>query len=502
MKDFDYKTIFKVLVAFTLITMFMGCEDFLEENPESNLGPENFPQSAEDADLIVGGMTRPLYRSVFASRAFVFVAGVSDDEMTVYNTSGDRYDMDQYTYTTDNIHIRQVYETCYQVINQANSLVAYLPSDQEWAKPYIATGRYYRSWMYSYLVRLYGPSILRDTPTEEINFDEEITKASEEEIYNFIINDLEEAINDLPLNWTGNDARDDGRPTQGAAKMLLAKMYISSAGYPVNNSENWVEGLNKAQEVIDSGVYNLMPDYEDMFLIANQNKEESVFSIQVPITEGLLSMSFRPRQQSSGIIDNQGWYLFCGSEDLLNIFSDNDDRKEGTFLINLEQEPSPPANYLDFRYSSAYGPVPGVQKYQDFDRDNISDYAFRSEMGIKVFRYAEAFLIKAEAENEVNGPTAVAIEAVNVLRRRANMDEISIGLSQSELREIIHQEWTFEFAYEFKRRFNILRWGIIDDVLSSDPRAINGYAPYKKYFPIPQSAFDSGLDPSLQNPGY
>lgn len=502
MKNYNYKIIFKVFIVCALLTVFSSCEDFLEEDPKSILAPENFPQSAEDADLIVGGMTRPLYRSVFASRAFVFVAGVSDDEMTVYNTSGDRYDMDHYTFSTENIHIQQVYETCYQVINQANSLVAYLPSDQDWAKPYIATGRFYRSWMYSYLVRLYGPSILTDTPTEEINFNEEITKATEEEIYNFIINDLEQAQNDLPLNWTGNEYNDDGRPTQGAAKMLLAKMYISSAGYPVYNTDNWQKGLSKAQEVIDSGVYSLMPNYEEQFLIENQNKQESIFSIQVPITEGLLSMSFRPRPRASGLIDQQGWYLFCGSEELLNTFSDNDDRKEGTFLINLTQEPSDPVNYLDFRYNSAYGPVPGVQKYQDFDRDNISDYAFRSAKGIPVFRYAEAYLIKAEAENEVNGPTATAVEAINVLRRRANADEIAVGVSQDELREIIHQEWTFEFAYEFKRRFNMLRWNIIDEVLANDQRAKLNYAPHMKYFPIPQSAFDSGLDPSLQSEGY
>lgn len=502
MKKYINKLSYKVLLFCALFIMFAGCEDFLEENPKSILAPENFPQSAEDADLIVGGMTRPLYRSVFASRAFVFLAGVSDDEMTVFNNSGDRYDMDQYTFSTENIHISQVYETCYQVINQANSLVKYLPSDQDWAKPYIATGRFYRSWMYSYLVRLYGPSILRDQPTEEIDFNEEITKASEEEIYNFIIQDLEEAQEDLPLNWTGSNLNDDGRPTQGAAKMLLAKMYITSAGYPVYNTDNWQKGLDKAQEVIDSGVYSLMPDYEAMFLIANQNKEESIFSIQVPITEGLLSMSFRPRPRRAGAIDQQGWYLFCGSEDLLNSFSDNDDRKEGTFLINLQQEPSDPVNYLDFRYNTTYGPVPAVQKYQDFDRDDISEYAFRSAMGIKVFRYAEAYLIKAEAENEVNGPTADAIEAINVLRRRANATEISAGVTQDQLREIIHQEWTFEFAYEFKRRFNMLRWGIIDDVMSNDQRAKEDYAPYKKYFPIPQSAFDSGLDPSLQTEGY
>ena len=111
-------------------------------------------------------------------------------------------------------------------------------------------------------------------------------------------------------------------------------------------------------------------------------------------------------------------------------------------------------------------------------------------------------LIKAEAENEINGPSSAAIDAINILRRRANTDEISSSLSQDELRDIIHNEWTLELSFELKRRINLVRWGELDSVLSNNERSQGGYEPFKKYFPIPQSEFDSGLDPSLQNPGY
>ncbi|MFY0713730.1 RagB/SusD family nutrient uptake outer membrane protein [Seonamhaeicola sp. NFXS20] len=500
MKIFNqHKNKLRVLSIYTLFISVFGCQDFLEENPESLLSPSNFPQSAEDANLILGGISNNLASSDFGNRSIIFLAETSSDEGTTRYTSGDRYSIDHYEYVNSNQYITNVYNTCYKIINQANALITYLPNDEDWAKPYVAAGKFYRAWMYSYLVRLYGPAIIRDTPTEVVNPDEVVVRVSEEEVYNFIISDLEEAQNDLPLNWTGDDYNDDGRPTQGAAKILLAKMYISMAGYPVNDTSKWELGLNKAQEVIDSGVYQLKSNFSDLFLIANKNQEESILSIQMAEVDGQLSIQHRP---TGGGISNGGWYLFSASEKLMNSFDDNDDRKEGTFVINFVQETGT-TNYTSFSRNRNYGPVPAVQKFQDFNREDITENARRTSLGLPIFRFAEAYLIKAEAENEVNGPTEEAIEAINILRRRAHADEIpEEGLTKDELRDIIQQEWSFELAFELKRRFNILRWGIMDEVLGNDERASLGYQSYKQYYPIPQAEFDSGLDPSLQNPGY
>lgn len=494
----QYKNSIRVLSICALVLSVFGCQDFLEEKPESLLSPINFPQSAEDADLVLGGISNTLAFSDFGNRSIIFLAEVSSDEGTTRYTSGNRYSIDHFEYVNSNEYVTEVYNTCFTVINQANALITYLPSDQDWAKPYIATGKFYRAWMYSYLVRLYGPAIIRDTPTEVIDPNEVVVRASEEEVYNFIINDLVEAQDDLPVNWTGNDFRDDGRPTQGAGKILLAKMYISMAGYPVNDTSKWALGLSKVQEVIDSGVYGLKDNFSDLFLIANKNQEESILSIQMPEVDGQLSVQHRP---SGGGISNGGWYLFQGSADLMNTFADNDDRKDGTFVSEFVQGTNV-IPYTSFSRNRNYDPVPAIQKYQDFNREDVTENARRTSLGLPIFRFAEAYLIKAESENEVNGPTATAVEAINMLRRRANADEISIGLSQDEMRDVIHQEWSFELAYELKRRFNIFRWGIMDDVLGNDERASLGYQSYKQYYPIPQAEFDSGLDPSLQNPGY
>ncbi|UOB17802.1 RagB/SusD family nutrient uptake outer membrane protein [Abyssalbus ytuae] len=491
-----YKVRVSILFFFLLLT---SChDDFLEEKPESLLSPENFPQTAQDADLVLGGISSTLTSSTFANRSLILTAELSSDETVTRYSSGDRFNIDQFIYALDNQYIEDIYSTCYTIINQSNLLLKSLP-DEEWTVPYIAAAKFYRAWMYAYLVRLYGPSIIRDQPTEVVKEDEVIVRASEEEVYNFIIKDLEEAENNLPLTWTTSSHLDDGRPTRGAAKILLAKMYLSMAGWPVNDDTKWELALNKAQEVIDLGIYSLEPNFSDLFLIANKNGSEHILSIQMPETVGILSIQARPR---GGAIKEVGWYLFQASPYLMEAFNDNDSRKAGTFLTELVQLPYETVPYTSFSRNSTYPHTPAINKYQDFGRDNISENASRSSLGLIIFRYAEAFLIKAEAENELNGPTDNAIAAINELRRRANTDEIESGLSKEQFRDIIRQEWSFELAYEIKRRFNLLRWGIIDDVLSADERATNGYQPFKKYFPIPQAEFDSGLDPDLQNPGY
>lgn len=498
MKFFNKNKIYSIIGICVLFANTFGCQDFLEENPESLLSPVNFPQTAEDADLVLGGISAALLSSKFGNRALILTAEVSSDETVTRYTSGNRYSLDHFEYVTSNLYIRDTYNSCYLIINQANLLLKSLP-DESWSKPYKAAAKFYRAWMYSYLVRLYGASIIRETPTEVIDPNEAVVRASEVDVYNFIIKDLEEAEDDLPINWTQNDFRDDGRPTKGAGKILLAKMYISMAGWPVNDDSKWSLALAKVQEVIDLGVYELANSFSDLFLIENKNESESILSIQMPEVAGMLSVQSRP---TGGGIKVGGWSLWKASADLMNAFNDNDDRKSGSFMTEVIQAPNATIPFTKFSYNRSYEPTPAIQKYQDFGRENINENAKRSSLGLPIFRFAEAYLIKAEAENEINGPTEKAIEAVNVLRRRANADEISSEVSQEELRGVIHQEWSYEFAFEIKRRFNLLRWGIMDDVLGSDPRASKGYAPYKKYFPIPQAEFDSGLDPDLQNPGY
>ncbi|MEC3907027.1 RagB/SusD family nutrient uptake outer membrane protein [Tamlana sp. 2201CG12-4] len=495
------KNIIKKYIAFGigLISMLLiGCHDnFLEEDPVSLLSPQVFPASAEDADLILGGISQTLASPQFFNRALIMLSEISSDETVVRYPSGIRYAIDQFNFVNSNRYITEVYQICYQIINQSNLLIASLPNE-EWAEPYNGSARFYRAMMYSYLVRLYGPAFLIDKPTETVSDDTSLlVRSPEEEVFNFIVNDLIEAEKTLPVLWSGNTGN-DGRPTLGAAKMLLAKMYLSMAGWPVNDSSKWNMAKGKAQEVIDLGIYDLWDDFSDAFKIPNQNGKEAILTAQMPVITGMITVQSRP---TGGGIKEPGWYLWQSSKTFMDTFDDADERKSSSFLTEFVQDPHPTIPYTLFSHNTNYGPTPAIAKYQDVGRENFQDNRKRTGLNIPVFRLAEAYLILAEAENEANGATTIAHDAINELRTRAGVPEFT-GLSTNALRDAIRQEWSFELAFELKRKFNLLRWGTIDAVLAVDERASNGYAPFKKYYPIPQSEFDRGLPPEFQNDGY
>jgi hypothetical protein len=116
-------------------------------------------------------------------------------------------------------------------------------------------------------------------------------------------------------------------------------------------------------------------------------------------------------------------------------------------------------------------------------------------------RYADVLLMFAEAENEVNGPTADALEAVNQVRRRAFGDDIhtasahdiAMGISQDDFRNAIWAERFKEFALEGKHWYDLKRTGRL--------MAIEGIPATKLVYPIPQREMDSNPK-MVQNEGY
>jgi hypothetical protein len=139
-----------------------------------------------------------------------------------------------------------------------------------------------------------------------------------------------------------------------------------------------------------------------------------------------------------------------------------------------------------------------------------------------LFRYAEILLSYAEAQNEAVGPDQSVYDAVNTLRARVNLPNLSAGLSQTEMRKVILRERRVELAYEEKRWFDLIRLKMANEKLNTSLKAVvieqsNGiwkynyvparggirvFYPNKNYLnPIPQSAIDRNKQ-LVQNPNY
>ncbi len=496
---------YRVLIVFLLISSF-SCENFLEEDPKSLLAPGTFPSNAAEAEVFLSGMADDdLNSGRYFDEGIWHLAQASTDETTSDDADGVRFDIDHYTFLTTNPRIQDVYQSSFTVINEANTLIE-ASEGQVWGAPYEAGARFYRAWMYFNLVRLFGDNIpLLAESAQSLDPGYQPVRDTEA-IYQQIEADLLFAEANAPRTWTGEDSRpDDGRPTSGAARTMLAKLYLTWAGWPVKDNSKWAMAAEKAQEVIDLGLYDLVSDFSDLWTNWDTPEEvtpENILSFHYSTTligDSRVTRHFRPSELLPR--NTRGTGRFLASEVTMNQFSDSDLRKQATFETEfINPDTGLPVTYLEnWGGDNPLAGEPYCIKY-DVDDAAYADAGRQSGANVPIYRYAEVLLILAEADNEATGnPTARGYNAVNRLRARAGMPDLA-GLSQDAFREAIRDEWTFEMAYEMKRRYNLVRWELFDQVMSVDERAIDGYQPHEIFYPIPE--LEIGLTGWQQTDGY
>jgi len=137
----------------------------------------------------------------------------------------------------------------------------------------------------------------------------------------------------------------------------------------------------------------------------------------------------------------------------------------------------------------------------------VAEYSTISDADVVIMRYAHVLLMIAEAENEANGPTDKALEAINHVRARSHQPAIEKGISQDELRTRIRNEWRVETCFEGLRYFQLKRWKLLQKLVDGavDP----AYPNYKKvvkpafeYFPLPQTEIDKANGILVQDSNY
>jgi hypothetical protein len=336
------------------------------------------------------------------------------------------------------------------------------------------------------------------TLTDYSGYDPEVSSYEQdvESVYEQIIQDLTDA-EELPSSYSGSDI---GRATGGAAKSLLAKVYLVR--------REWRKSYEKACEVItgDYG-YELFKDFGDVTAMAAKNGKEHIFSAQ-----------FENGQQ--GTIGRAGntltYACFIGFSNIepADIISDTrlfydeayepgDFRKDASYAKTLVN----PANGNPYTFAK-----PLFMKFLEwsFVEQNIARTA--AGVNFPVLRYADVLLIYAEALNEANhGPgnnDSQAYWAINQIRRRAfgfPLDSPSTadlsGLDEVGFREAIQKERLREFVQEGQRWFDLVRWGILLEALHSVP-AKAGATERNYLFPIPQDQRNLNPDGLWQNEGY
>ena len=335
-----------------------------------------------------------------------------------------------------------------------------------------------------------------------------------------LIADLEYAIEKLPAK-SEYASSEKWKASKGSAQGMLGEVYLTR-GSMTGNAEYFMKCKQYCNDLIQSGEYDLEPDFKDLWYWWNTDNKcgvESVFDIQF----GNYSSETNPRHTDLGVNITEytlGSYMyrrFSPSIDFYLTYSDDDARKEGSFLTTIyKTESGNPANVIDtlefvVEDNGYYQPGskgwttcgPGNVKY--YDRTPESAELKKPGGHLYVLRYADVLLNYAEAENELNGATSDAYDKINQVRNRANLPDLTEGLSDS-----IFRERSWEFVGEVQMYFDELRTDRIGENVSKHvawgvENGINMYTPLEfvpsKNFlwKIPQYDLDS--NPALeQNP--
>jgi len=492
----------KNIIYFFLLSVMAGsfwaCESFLEEDPRDIVSPTNFFNSEAEFRSAINGLYEiyhgnSLHGKIGLDRFYENGADVIGPNRAF----GQVEPIQAYTLNEGNIGaISQgagaplTWQNLYRVILNSNIILESLAGNeninQEASNNIRGEALFMRAYSYYHLTNLWAavPYFRDNIEIDEIRT---LGRTDATQIRNEILTDLQEAQDLLPNNFTQG-----GRVSKWTAATVMVKIYLIQ--------EKWQEARDKAVEVINNSPHRLLDNYADVFDPNNEYNEEIIWSIDFvkDINQDDWPDHFTPRIRdepknsderpalSQALSERNegftGYGLAIPLPDYVNKFP-QDDLRRPTNIIQ---------NWLGFELNFPYMPKMWNLDQINSPRGNHGDNKI-------IFRLADVYLMAAEAENELNGP-GNAFQYINAVRERAyEPDQPLSGLSQQEFREAIYDERKWELGGEGHRRMDLIRWGILLDVVKKTEYRIYNPAdniqPYHVLLPIPVE--ELRLNPAL-----
>lgn len=490
------------IVLLLSIALSFGCTKNLEENPKGIVGPLNSYANDADFNAAINGTLNSIRLEFCQNGAFLLSGGGED--VSSNETNPEYLQYDQFKPTLNGPWVQEAWGIFYKVVNQTNAIISKVGkvngiSDANKAE-YEGQARYLRAFAYFYLTRWFGevPIMTTENQLDAVN----VEQSPVLDIYTQIITDLTFAEDNLPLTFI-----DKGRPTKAAAKAMLAKVYLTMAGWPLKDVSKYALARDKAKEVMDLNMFSLEPHQSDLWLVANKfTNKEFIFFINCSSavgggdpwsensTESVLHEGTRPSEEG-------GWDDLCSEARFIEAFPEGP-RKNTTFWTVFADE-----NHTTWQNSLCGKPF--MAKYRDGGAGgSLTQGAVNSYGGdgfFPIHRYADILLIYAEASNMAEGsPSSAATDAINLVRRRAGENDQSVypdlpyGMTQAafDVEVLLEREW--ELAFECDRWFDLVRK---EQVVSANIAYFPWVQEFHRLLPKPQIEIE--LLPKLkQNEGY
>lgn len=484
----------KIFTSLLVIMLFSSCvDDILDKKKPAELSSDTFFQTEDHAVWATNAIYNQLRDwdvHVFGFIGLTDMISDDSDKGSLPNDANFLNDVDNLTFDASNIAFLGVWTGYYRLIYRANLVIENVPKiqmDGDLQERLIHEARFLRGYAYFKLVRWFGDIPLIDHPLSPDEYTQE--RVASDEIYDFIIADLVAAAENLPEK-SQYSSSDLGRVTAGAAKGLLAKVYLTLGDFPM--AEQY------AVAVIDSEEFELYPNYAELFREFAENSSESLFEVQAAAyEEGGGSTQYNQVQGVRGT-PNLGWGFNRPSDNLVTSYEPGDPRREATILYVGEVLPDGSTVVQDNEalFNERYNQKAWVGSHPGFQENGPGN--------IRILRYADVLLMAAEALNENDKPEEALIY-LNMVRERARGGNNFILPNVTEtnkdaLRQRIWRERRSELAMEQHRWFDLLRQQRAAEVMQGvDKEFVVGK---HELLPIPQSEIDLSGGVLTQNPGY
>lgn len=464
-----------VIIGFMVLSLFISCEDGLTENPFDQYAPSNVLTTKEGLDALLysayGYQQR--HTSEFRNIQNNYLEEATTD---VFLEQGGGQgpaaaELQNFTFGPEHPWITEMFNELWNGIRDANLFLANVDNVDDYPnrESRIGEAKFIRALQYHLLTKWFGEVPLIVTSSPELY----PTKAPLSELQSFIESELLEAIQMLPV-----EQEQFYRITKGAALAILTKEYL--------NTKQWQKVISTTQQIIALDKYELFPDYVGLFAADNDRNSEYIFATvldRLLVGNTWMSLSLPPGYPISGPNFAAQFKYY---DDFVNSFAQNDVRRE-FFLTEYTKANGEFVQLLGNNDTRSF-------KYWDPDR-----IGSLQENDWPIVRYADILLSRAEALNEVNGPTQEAIDLINMVRNRAELEDLTLsGFTKETLRDAILQERGWEFFSEAQRRSDLIRHGkFIQSAIERGKPA----QPFHVLYPIPQAEINA--NPNLvQNEGY
>lgn len=505
---------FKNIVYATLISLTMclqaGCSDMLDQAPQGGLTEDDLTGGTFESEVFnMYALLRGYHLTTGNTAMAIHFFRSEDAEKGSTASDGSAFAKmyDDFEYSASNGVLSSYWTANYGLIHKANDLLDKMKQAESLTEgDRINQGEalFFRAFCYFNLVRAFGEVPLIDFKIYE-SADANISKSTVSAIYQLIDSDLAEAEKYLPRTW---NTQYIGRLTWGAARSLHAKTYMMR--------NDWANMKIAAEDVINSGTYNLNTPFETIFREKGENCSESILELQCTATASIpgdnsIGSQFAQVQGCRGAGDwNLGWGWHTPTQILADAFENGDPRKDETLLYFVKTGEDPtsiPANKPYGERPVANADV--IAKY--FNKKAYTDPALRAQFtkggywfNVRIIRFADVVLMGAEAACE-QGDLATAKRYLEMVRSRARgtnkavLPEVTTN-DPIKLRNAIRHERRIELAMEFDRFYDLVRWGIAREVLHAAGKT--GYQEKHALLPLPQTEVDKSNGVLVQNPNY